>query len=71
MKTEGIVGEDAVLEVVTGRSWKEALDKAEWQDGEILALGTRPRGDIRRVFLGSRSGEIIRDSPVPVLVLPG
>ena len=71
LKTEVIVSEDVVLQVVTGHSWKEALDKADWQDGEILALGTRPRGDIRRVFLGSRSAKIIRESPVPVLVLPG
>jgi nucleotide-binding universal stress UspA family protein len=71
LKTERLVGEDAVLEVVTGRSWKDALGKAHWQDGEILALGSAPRGDIRRVFVGSRSGKIIRASSVPVLVLPG
>jgi nucleotide-binding universal stress UspA family protein len=71
LKVEGIVGEDVPLEVVTGRTWQEVLDKADWQDGEILALGTSPRGDIRRVFLGSNSGKIIRHSPVPVLVLPG
>ncbi|WP_055404977.1 MULTISPECIES: universal stress protein [unclassified Mycobacterium] len=71
LKTDGVVSEDVALQVVTGRSWKEALAQAEWQEGEILALGTRPRGDIRRVFLGSRSAKIIRASPVPVLVLPG
>ncbi len=71
LKTEGVIGDDAVLEVATGHSWKEALDKAGWQDDEILALGTSPRGDIRKVFLGSRSSKIIRDSPVLVLVLPG
>ena len=71
LKTEGVVGDDAVLEVAAGHSWKEALDKAKWQDDEILALGTSPRGDIRKVFLGSRSSKIIRESPVPVLVLPG
>jgi len=71
LKTDGTVGEDVALEVVTGHSWNEALDKAGWQDGEILALGTRPRDEIRRVFLGSRSAKIIRESPVPVLVLPG
>jgi nucleotide-binding universal stress UspA family protein len=71
LKTDGVVGEDVALEVVTGHDWKEALDKADWQDGEILALGTRPRDEIRRVFLGSRSAKIIRESPVPVLVLPG
>lgn len=71
LKTDGIVSEDVALQVVTGRSWKDALAKADWQDGEILALGTRPRGDVRRVFLGSRSAKIIREGPVPVLVLPG
>ena len=71
LKTQGLVSEDVVLEVVTGQSWKEAFEKAVWQDGEILALGTSPRGDIRRVFLGSRSAKIIRESSVPVVVLPG
>lgn len=71
LTADGVVGDDVELQVVTGRSWQEALESAGWQEGEILALGTRPRGDIRRVFLGSRSGKIIRESPVPVLVLPG
>ena len=71
LKTGGVVGDEVALQVVTGGSWNEALDKADWQEGEILALGTRPRGDIRRVFLGSHGGKIIRHSPVPVLVLPG
>ncbi|HYB81988.1 MAG TPA: universal stress protein, partial [Mycobacterium sp.] len=71
LKTEGIVSADVELQVVTGRTWEDALDKADWQEGEILALGTSPRGDIRRVFLGSRGAKIIRESPVPVLVLPG
>ncbi|MFV3757823.1 universal stress protein, partial [Mycobacterium tuberculosis] len=56
---------------VTGNGWAQALDAADWQDGEILALGTSPFGDVARVFLGSWSGKIIRYSPVPVLVLPG
>jgi nucleotide-binding universal stress UspA family protein len=71
LKADGTVGECVVLEVVTGRTWEEALGKTDWANGEILAVGTRPRGEIRRVFLGSRSSKIIRESPVPVLVLPG
>lgn len=71
LKTQAIVGEEVVLEVVAGQSWEQALGTAPWQDGEILALGTSLRGDIRRVFLGSRGAKIIRNSPVPVLVLPG
>ncbi len=71
LKTDAVIAEDVALEVVTGRDWEEALRRVDWQDGDILALGTRPRDEIRRVFLGSRSAKIIRESPVPVLVLPG
>ena len=71
LKDDGIVGKDIVLQVVTGGTWAHALAAAEWEDGEILALGTSPRGDMARVFLGSRSSKIIRHSPVPVLMLPG
>lgn len=71
LRTDGIVGEDVTLQVVSGNGWDQALDDAEWQEGEILALGTSPRSDIAHVFLGSRGTKILRVSPVPVLVLPG
>jgi nucleotide-binding universal stress UspA family protein len=71
LKSDGIVGDDVVLQVVTGNGWDQALDAAEWQDGELLAIGTSPVGGIARVFLGSRGTKILRHSPVPVVVLPG
>lgn len=71
LRTDGVVDESVLLQVVSGNDWGEALDDAEWLDGEILALGTAPRGDIARVFLGTRGTKIMRVSPVPVLVLPG
>jgi nucleotide-binding universal stress UspA family protein len=71
LRTDGVVGEDVVLQVVSGNGWDQTLDDAEWQDGEILALGTSPRGGVARVFLGTRGSKIMRVSPVPVLVLPG
>ena len=71
LRSDGVVTADTVLAVVSGNGWDQALDDADWLDGEILALGTSPRGDIARVFLGSRGAKILRHSPVPVLVLPG
>ena len=73
LNSENVLDTDAAFAKrhLTGGSWTESIDNADWQDGEILALGTSPRGDIRRVFLGSRSAKIIRESSVPVLVLPG
>jgi nucleotide-binding universal stress UspA family protein len=70
LKSDGIVGDDVALQVVTGNGWDQALDAAEWEDGEILAIGTSPQGTIARVFLGSKGTKIVRHSPVPVLVLP-
>ena len=71
LRTDGVVDRDVQLQVVSGNGWDQALDDAEWEDGEILALGTSPRGDVARVFLGSRGTKILRVSPVPVVVLPG
>jgi nucleotide-binding universal stress UspA family protein len=71
LKTDGLVGEGVHLQVVTGNGWDEALDAADWQDGDLLAIGTSPVGGIARVFIGSRGSKILRHSPVPVLVLSG
>ena len=71
LKTKGVVPDDVELQVVTGNGWDQALDAADWQDGDLLAIGTSPVGGIARVFLGSRGSKILRHSPVPVLVLPG
>ena len=71
LKTDGVVGDDVELQVVTGNGWDEALDDTEWEDGELLALGTSSRRSLKTVFLGSHGAKIIRHSPVPVLVLPG
>ncbi len=70
LKSDGIVGDDVDLDVITGNGWDEALDDTEWDDGELLALGTTSRRGIKTVFLGSHGAKIIRHSPVPVLVLP-
>ena len=71
LKKQSVVGEDVTLQVATGNGWDEAIDNADWLDGELLALGTKQTGGIARVFLGSRGSKILRHSPVPVLVLPG
>ncbi len=70
LKSDKIVGKDVELQVVTGNGWDEALDATEWDDGELLAIGTTSRRSIKTVFLGSHGAKIIRHSPVPVLVLP-
>ncbi|MEU0495265.1 universal stress protein [Mycobacterium sp. NPDC006124] len=70
LKSGGVVGEDVTLQVVTGNGWDRALDAPDWDEGDLLVIGTSPQGPIARVFLGSKGTKIVRHSPVPVLVLP-
>jgi nucleotide-binding universal stress UspA family protein len=57
-------------EIGYGQSWEEALEDVEWDDGDVLVVGSSSVGPIARVFLGSRSEKIVRNSPVPVVVVP-
>jgi nucleotide-binding universal stress UspA family protein len=60
------------VEIVVGRgeSWEEALEDVEWDDGDVLVVGSSSVGPVARVFIGSRASKIIRNSPVPVVAVP-
>ena len=60
------------LEIAIGRGeyWEEALEDIEWEDGDVLVVGSSTIGPVARVFLGSRGAKIVRHSPVPVVVVP-
>lgn len=70
LRSDAVVTGDVELQVITGNGWGQALDNTEWDDGELLILGTTGRRGIKGVFLGSHGAKIIRYSPVPVVVLP-
>lgn len=53
-----------------GRDWHEAVEDVGWTDGDLLVVGSSSVGPLARVFLGSRASKIVRNSPVPVVVLP-
>jgi nucleotide-binding universal stress UspA family protein len=56
--------------VGVGERWQGALEDIDWDDGEVLAVGSSGTGPLARVFLGSRGTKIIRNSPVPVIAVP-
>ncbi|WP_168156152.1 universal stress protein [Corynebacterium sp. NML98-0116] len=56
--------------VATGKGWKKAIDSVKWKKGDILCLGSKSSGPLKRVFVGTREGEFIRFAPVPVIVYP-
>ncbi len=51
-----------------GSTWEEALTAVEWSDGDLLAIGAST-SPVSRFFLGSHASKILRNSPVPVLVV--
>lgn len=56
--------------VGSGRDWADAVEGIGWDDGDLLVVGSSSAGALARVFLGSRSSKIVRNSPVPVVVVP-
>ena len=61
---------DCEAVVGRGETWDEALEDIEWEDGDVLVVGSSAIGPVARVFLGSRSSKIVQHSPVPVVVVP-
>lgn len=53
-----------------GPGWEEAMHAIDWDEGDVLVLGSSSVGPVARVFLGSRATKIVRHSAVPVVVVP-
>jgi len=54
-----------------GREDEEVLEFAKKEGIDIIVVGTHGRTGIKHAFLGSVAEKIVRQSTVPVLVVPG
>lgn len=63
-------GLSATADLARGSSWAEALGGIEWADGDVLVVGSSRTHKLANVFLGSGGAKIVRNSPVPVIVVP-
>lgn len=68
----GLERQPAAVEVSVGvgESWGEAMRSIEWLANEVLLVGSSSLGALARVSLGSHATKILRNSPVPVVVVP-
>lgn len=57
-------------EYAVGDTVHHALSTVTWEPGEVLVLGSSRLGVSGRVFLGATAGKILREVPVPVVVVP-
>lgn len=63
-------GVDASVELARGTNWAYALASVDWTDGDVLVVGSSRTHLLANVFLGSGGSKIVRNSPVPVIVVP-
>jgi nucleotide-binding universal stress UspA family protein len=56
--------------VADGTTLESALKKLNWDDGDVLVVGSSKFGAPRRIFLGSTAARILAGVDVPVIVIP-
>ena len=56
-------------EIGVGADLWDAIEQLEWDDGDVLVIGSSAERIVARLFLGSSATKIIRHSPVPVIVV--
>ncbi len=56
--------------VARGRTIEESVDRLDWEDGEVLLIGSSRLAQNRSIFLGSTANRILRSLPVPMIVVP-
>lgn len=56
--------------VAAAGTWSAAFDRLPWHHSDLLVVGSSAAQPVARVFLGSSASKIVRNSPVPVLVVP-
>jgi nucleotide-binding universal stress UspA family protein len=55
---------------VDGSTVEEAVNKLEWQDGDLIVVGSSRLCAPRRLFLGSTAAKMLRVLDVPMMVVP-
>ncbi|WP_457974027.1 universal stress protein [Arthrobacter sp. D1-17] len=63
-------GHEVSVAVAHGRTIEEAIDGLEWDDGEIMIVGSSRLAEKNRMFLGSTANKVLRALPVPMVVVP-
>lgn len=68
---DGVAGRTLVtVDVAQGRSIEEAIEALEWDDSEIVMIGSSRLAARTRIFLGATANKMLRALPVPMIVVP-
>ena len=56
--------------MATGRAIDDAITAIAWDPAEIVFVGSSRLAQPRRLFLGSTAAKMLRELPVPLVVVP-
>lgn len=68
-QSEGVDAESALREHFGGRAAELIVDEATAWGADLIVLGTHGRRGMTRLVMGSDAEEIVRTTPVPVLLV--
>ncbi|PQZ94552.1 universal stress protein UspA [Arthrobacter sp. MYb227] len=57
-------------DIAQGRSIEAAIEALEWDESEIVMIGSSRLAERSRIFLGSTANKMLRALPVPMIVVP-
>lgn len=57
-------------DVAQGRSTEAAVEALDWDESEIVLLGSSRLAERSKIFLGSTANKMLRALPVPIVVVP-
>lgn len=63
-------GLTATVEEAPGDSVEDAVARLAWLPGEVILVGSSRLAQPRRLFLGSTAAKMLRELPVPMIVVP-
>ncbi|MFF2271908.1 universal stress protein [Agromyces sp. NPDC058136] len=63
-------GVEATVSTATGATIEESVRGLDWHAGEIVLVGSSRLASPSRLFLGSTGSKMLRELPVPMIVVP-
>lgn len=63
-------GIEAEPVVALGRNIEDAVAQLRWEPGELVVVGSSRLARKRRVFLGATAAKMLRELPIPMIVVP-
>lgn len=65
----GLQASTVLLETLTGPAADPIIRQAKKSRADLIVLGTHGRRGVRRLLMGSDAEQIVRNSPVPVMLV--